>query len=223
MPEFQPPKPNWLEEFWKQPMVKKLSHQLGEMFHEAFNSLRQLFSHVSPPGIDHLPDSIRQIFSGFVGFLLVLLGLFALYFFLGWLLRLRERSIEEAPPPARVLDQVVLVNSVHHYRQAQSLADKQDYAEALRHLYMAMLCLLDERKLAPYEATRTNLEYLSLLAQHGSGNQAPEGLPEHFARLARQFEAVRYGMQSLGAGQFDQSCADYKSLQAVIAAGGSHE
>lgn len=216
MPEFQPPQPNWLEELWKQPMVRKLSHEIGHLFQQALKQLLAAMSKLKPTGLSHLPENIRDIFSGFVGFVLVLAGLFVLYLFLGWLLRLKEKSASQPPSEARMLENVVLVNSVHHYQQAQAAAEIGDYEVALKQLYMATLCLLDERKVAPYEATRTNLEYLALLENaHKTGFQARDDMKVSFQRMARQFESVRYGLRPMSAGQFEQSRSDYQAIQGL--------
>jgi hypothetical protein len=221
MPEFQPPKPGWLEELGKQPWIKKLGHRVGDALQHIFKAVADAFSHVKPPGLSHLPENIRDIFSGVIGFVLVLMGLFALYVFLGWLLRLKEKKALPPPPQARLLEQVVLVSSAHHYRQAQLESGKGDFEAALRHLYMAALCLLDEQKVAPYEATRTNLEYETLLAKvadvaGGVQDNDERSLKDCFARLARQFEAVRYGMLPVSQQQLVHSQSDYENLQQLV-------
>jgi hypothetical protein len=221
MPEFQPAKPSWLEELGKHPWFKTLSHQVGDALHHVFKAIADVFSHLKPPGLSHLPENIRDIFSGLIGFILVLVGLFAVYLFLGWLLRLKEKKAPPPPPQARLLEQVVLVSSSHHYQQAQLESEKGDFEAALRHLYMAALCLLDEQKVAPYEATRTNLEYQALLAETAG---AAGGLQGHgknsvkncFARLARQFEAVRYGMLPVSREQLGHTRLDYEQLQQLV-------
>ena len=223
MPEFEPPKPNWLDELWKRPEIRKLSHQVGDAIHQVLKSLFGWLEKMKPPGLSHLPDNIRDIFSGFVGFLLILAGLFALYVLLGWLLRLRERNEPILPPEARLLEQVLLVSAEHHYQQALAAAEGEDYEAALKQLYMATLCFLDERKIAPYEATRTNWEYLTLLERSRQpSNPGDADLKACFERMARQFEAVRYGMQPMSQGQFEKSRSDYQSMQ-TLAAGWLHE
>jgi hypothetical protein len=165
-----------------------------------------------------LPDSIRDIFSGFVGFLLVLACLFALYTILGWLVRLKEKRTSDVPPSPRLLERELLVSAEHHYRQALLHAEKQEYDAGLQQLYMATLCLLDERKIAPFEATRTNAEYAILLenTQLSAHDPGKESLGRYFMRMARQFESMRYGLRSTSPGQFETSCADYQELQSLV-------
>lgn len=217
MPEFQPPQPSWLDELWKQPWVKQVSQTLGEVFHQISHMLKGLFSHFKAVNLSHLPDSIRDIFSGFVGFLLVLACLFALYTVLGWLVRLKEKRLRIAQPSPRLLERELLVSAEHHYGQARLHADRQEYDAGLQQLYMATLCLLDERKIALFEATRSNAEYATLLGQAqptvGLDN---ETLKRYFVRMARQFEAMRYGLRPTSPGQFETSCTDYQELQSLV-------
>ena len=163
MPEFQTGKPNWLEEFWKRPEIHKFTHQVGDLLYQALKFMLGWLAHVQPPGLSHLPENIRWIFSVFVAFVLVLCALFGLYLFLGWLLKRQNRLSIPANASAQKSEQIHPLNSRHHSREAKRAADEARYELALQHLYMASLCLLDEHKIAPYEANRTNMEYLALL------------------------------------------------------------
>ena len=225
MPEFQPPQPSWLDQLWKQPVFKKLSHEISRLLHQAWTNFWGWLSKLKPVNMKHLPSHMQDWFSVLVGVILILVGLFVLYLVLGWLVRWRENSARKPLPPARFLETVLLVNAEHHYQQAQLAANTGDFEQALRQLYMATLCLLDEQKLAPYEATRTNLEYLALLAegftsgraikagQHaGVTVQDASAMQEAFARMARQFESVRFGLRPISLGQFEQSRADYQIM-----------
>jgi hypothetical protein len=223
MPEFQPAKPSWLDELWKQPLIKKFGHQIGQVIHQALRQVMLWLSKLKPTGLSHLPENIRDIFSGFVGFILVLVGLFALYVLLGWLLRLKEKAFAQTTAPTRLLENVLLVSSTHHYGQAQAAAEASDYETALKQLYMATLCMLDERKVAPYEATRTNLEYSALLGQgQGASELGDITLKQSFERMARRFESVCFGLRHISPGQFEQSRSEYQRMQ-TLAEGWVHE
>lgn len=217
MPEFQPPQPNWLDELWKQPWIKQISQTLGKAFHQLGHWLHGLFSHFKAVNLSHLPEGIRDIFSGFVGFLLVLACLFALYTVLGWLVRLKEKKLSAPQSEPRLLDRELLVNSDHHYRQALLSAEQKAYDAGLQQLYMATLCLLDERKIAPFEVTRSNAEYAALLEQSRAGVVPGNGaLKRYFINMARQFEAMRYGLRPISLGQFETSCTDYQALRSLV-------
>jgi hypothetical protein len=223
MPEFQTGKPNWLEEFWKRPEIHKFTHQMGDLLHQTLKALLGWLAHVQPPGLSHLPENIRWIFSVFVAFVLVLCALFGLYLFLGWLLKRRDKLSIPANANPQLSEQVQPLNSRHHTREAKRAADEARYELALQHLYMASLCLLDEHKIAPFEANRTNLEYLALLEKSkltstgvSSALAEQPKLPACFRMISNQFEAVRYGLQPLHAGQYAQSFSSYQALQSAL-------
>lgn len=218
MREFQPPQPGFLDELLKQPLVKEIGNKLNQLITQALLSLKQLLSQIRPTGLSHLPENIRDIVSLFIGFLLVLMGLYAVYILLGWLLRLREKKALKSAAEARHFEEALLIDSNYHYQKAQEAAQIQEFEDALRQLYMATLCLLDEQKVVPYTATRSNLEYLQSLEQANLAMEEGEvtsnqQLKQSFLELARRFEAARYGNQPVNEVQFEQSQASYKQMQ----------
>jgi len=219
MREFEPPQPGLLDEWLKQPWIQDLTHRLSQQFNEVLKHLAELLAKLKAPGMAHLPENIRDIFSGAVGFLIVMVGLFTVYTLLGWLLRRKQLKTPKPGQPAKVFEQSLLIDSTHHYQQAQQAAETRQYDEALRQLYMATLCLLDERAIVPYQSARTNLEYLEHLAQAGSRSNQAE-LKAAFEQLAQQFEASRYGHQSVQKANLDQSCQAYSAIQAEAGAYG---
>jgi hypothetical protein len=76
------------------------------------------------------------------------------------------------------------------WRQARTLAGEGRHPEALRLLYLAVLFLLDRRRLLRYEPTRTNGEYVR---QVRLADSAPEDLHAPFEQLTRLFETGWYG------------------------------
>jgi hypothetical protein len=219
MQEFQPPQPNWLEEWLKQPWIKHLQQSIGHWLEQGLNALKHLLGQIRPIGVNHLSTHIRDVFSGFIGFLIVLLALYAFYIILGWVVRLRERKAPKPPSPARRFEETLLIHSEHHYRLAQQAAQQQHYPEALRQLYMATLCLLDEQAVVPYTVTRSNLEYLQSLetaAQQRDGHE----LRAAFAELAKRFEAAHYGNQPVDAHLFQASQGHYQTIQTQVSAHG---
>ena len=211
MPEFQPPRPGLLDELLKQPWLKNLSQQIDHQLDSLLRQLAHFLSRLQPPGAAHLPENIREVFSLFVGFLIVMVSLYALYIVLGWLLRIKESRRPQPPPETRLFEQAQLVDSGFHYQQARQAAENSQYEEAIRQLYMATLCLLDEQAVAPYEAARSNLEYIALLAQSPSTHQ--QDLKLAFGRLASRFESSRYGGKSINQTQFEQGALDYEQIQ----------
>lgn len=219
MREFQPPQPNWLDELLKQPLIQQLRKTLGHWLEQALKDIGHLLSQIHPSGLNHLPENIRDVFSGFIGFLVVLLSLYAFYLVLGWLLQLKETRAPKSPQGARQFEEALLINSAYHYQQAQAAAKENQFQEALRQLYMATLCLLDEQAVVPYTVTRSNLEYLHSLEVATESKPASRSeLKLAFSELARRFEAARYGNQPVDISQFEASQANYNTIQAMAVA-----
>jgi hypothetical protein len=212
LPEFQPPQVSpfdaWLNKLWSE----KLFKDLGQAIEKLFKGLNDLFSQIRPEGMPHLPQNIRDIASGFIGFVLVLAGLYALYLLLTLFLRWKKERNQSRQTAPRFFEQTPLINSTYHYQQAHQAADMGDYKEGIQALYMATLCLLDETKMMPYELTRTNLEY-----QRGLTELSRLDLRLGFASLARQFEGIRYGNQPAGLQQFQASHQHYQHFQEKLA------
>lgn len=219
MREFDPPQPGLLDEWLKQPWVQDLTHKLSHQLNEALRHLAQMLAKLKTPGMAHLPENIRDIFSGAVSFIIVMVSLFTFYLLLGWLLKRRQPKMPKPSPEARLFEQSPLFNSEHHYGQAQQAAQTHQYPEAVRQLYMATLCLLDEQGVVPYQSARTNLEYMDSLRQPEM-NVDHSGLKAAFERIAQAFEASRYGHQPVQEAQFETSRQDYQTLQAETAAYG---
>lgn len=215
MPEFQPPQPGLMDELMKQPLVKELSKELDKYMEGLVSAINKLLMQIRPPGIATMPENIRDLFSGFVGFVLVLLGLYAFYIFLGWLLRKRETQIPADVSESRVLEKTRLISSAYHNQKAHEMAKTGQYDTAVRQLYFALLCLLDEKALVRFEATRTNGEYVRNLS-----GKASEEMGEGFMRLARRFEAAYYGRQHVSADQFAQCEQSYRQIEKLT--GGGH-
>jgi hypothetical protein len=76
------------------------------------------------------------------------------------------------------------------WRQAEALAAKGEFLEALRVLYSAVLALLHRKHLVRYETTRTNGEYVDQVRR---ATEAPAGVRAPFERLTMLFEVKWYG------------------------------
>lgn len=207
MPEFQPKSPGWLDELLKQPWARQLSERASHFMDQVLEGINRFLSHIRPPGVSNLPENIRDLFSGFIAFLFVLMLLYAFYLLLGSLLQLRESRRTEVLPAPRKVGESLLVSSGHHAGNAAKLAKDGRYEAALRELYLSLLCLLDESRLVPFERARSNREYLEHL-QHQD-----RGIGQDFQKLARQFEASRYGRQPMTAERYAACQAAYEQLK----------
>jgi hypothetical protein len=76
-------------------------------------------------------------------------------------------------------------------KEADAAAANGDFEQALRHLYLALICNLDRHDLLRYDRSRTNYEYL----REVRGQEAVAG---PLAALTAQAEAVWYGEQPAG-------------------------
>ncbi len=132
-----------------------------------------------------------------LGFLVILAG-FISYFLLRQLKKLwTQREPRPKPVILREVDGSLLASARSHMKSAQAFADKGQYEEGVRQLYLAMLCLLDETHLVPFEANRTNWEYLRRIQTLSPDTPQSEGFQENlkqwFTVVAQTFERTRYG------------------------------
>lgn len=209
LPEFQPPPPSPLDELLKQPWVKKLYDSAERILEELLKSIGGFLANAQPNWMPDLPQNIRDLFSVFISFILILAGLYGVYLLLTLLIRWREnRQVNKEPAAVRYFEESLLINSAHHYQKAFQAAQKGAYQDGIRELYIASLCLLDERAIVPYESARTNLEY-----QHQLVEQARGDLRQDFHALAQTFEGIRYGKQPANVEQFQQSQASFETFQ----------
>jgi hypothetical protein len=91
------------------------------------------------------------------------------------------------------------------WQQADALARRGEFLEAIRSLYLAVLSLLHRRRLLQYEPTRTNGEYVQ---QVRLAPEAPAELHRTFERLTGLFDLKWYG---------ERACdeADYRACHAL--------
>jgi hypothetical protein len=141
---------------------------------------------------------------------MVLAGLAAAVLVVACLLFLQARrgpatETKPKPKPAREQQAASLSLSENRtaeewWREAESLAAAGQYREAVRRLYLAVLFVLDRRRLLRYEPTRTNGEYVR---QVRLAEEAPLELHASFERLTVLFERKWYGDRSCEAGEYD--------------------
>jgi hypothetical protein len=125
------------------------------------------------------------------GLLLALLAIALLLWF-------RNRAPKETTPAPTTGARPVLpeaprpdiVEAPSLWRQAEALAAKGEFLEALRVLYSAVLALLHRKHLVRYETTRTNGEYVDQVRR---ATEAPAGVRAPFERLTMLFEVKWYG------------------------------
>jgi hypothetical protein len=84
------------------------------------------------------------------------------------------------------------------WRQAEDLARRGQFLEAVRSLYLAVLALLHRRNLIRFERMRTNGEYVQQLREHPA-------LHGPFQRLTNLFEVKWYGERSCQVADYQAS------------------
>lgn len=238
LPEFQPPTENWLDTLAKQPFFQTMRDAFDRLFERFLESLRQIFSHFHLPAIRQQPGTVETVFHGFVGFIMLLLALYTLYWVLSWFLQRQGAKLPLAAPPERLFEETRLVHSKHHAAQAQEAAAQGQYQEGIRQIYFATLCLLDETTIVPFEKTCSNGEYVAHLSRMPmTGSQASHAqsieprspglsvpgvsastssLSPLFATLATSFEGSHYGKRVVGAVAFQQCEATYQQFHQLV-------
>lgn len=216
MPEFQPPSPDWLEQWGKLPFVQALSQRVEAVLQRLMEMLAQWLSRIALPEVAaQVPIHIREVFQALLAFLTFVAILYAIYFALGLLLRgydgwsRRRRRTDRAADP---------LSSSVALAQAGYWAERGRYDEGIRQLYLAALSLLDERRLVPFEESRSNREYRLLLARtpRSDRRESVLSVAEPFARLAEAFEAVRYGRRPGALSSFWHCEETYRELRDSI-------
>ncbi len=94
-------------------------------------------------------------------------------------------------PQRMVLAKGVTSTVQHHLVEAQGLAERGEYASALRHLFLGFILYLDENRWIEAKAWKTNWEYFAELK-----DRAPQ-LANSFTTLAVKFEEAMYGGRSI--------------------------
>lgn len=93
------------------------------------------------------------------------------------------------------------INADQLRTQASVCAEKGEYREAIRYLYLSLLLFLDQNKLIRYRLSKTNHEYLQEFRRQETGL-------ESFYSLVSFFEGKWYGMEPC-------SNMDYRQFQAM--------
>ena len=206
---------NLLDRLTEIPAVKAALENLQTAMDRLVEALARILSTLEPVKVSKESGLFEQVFY-FAMMILLILGLLFL-FYLGLMVvrRWLEARSTEPLPPAKTFQGMTLLGSAHHYQAAQERAQVEKYGEAIRQLYLALLCLLDESHQVPFEANRTNLEYLWALR-----SQQQDQLQGDFQKLSRIFETIRYGHQSGQPASYEACAESYQSaLQELLSAG----
>lgn len=107
---------------------------------------------------------------------------------------------EYAEAPA-LGDDSTSINTDQLRTQASVCAEKGEYREAIRYLYLSLLLFLDQKRLIRYRLSKTNHEYLQEFRKNETGQDG-------FYGVVSFFEDKWYGMEPC-------SNMDYRQFQAM--------
>lgn len=173
--------PTWLQQSWA-----SFYKWLAGIFKELVDWLERLF----PAGDSRASRQIDPLWIQIV----FAVSVFALISLIGYFLwrAIEARKLQEQSQPFSLSpeDSALLQLSPEELKnRAQKLADEGELREALRHLYIALLLVLDARGVWRYDPRRTNWEHIGALETQS----APKALLTPLSAATRRFDRVRYG------------------------------
>ena len=216
MPEFQPKEPGLLEKLMENPRIRDAVEAIKTAIDDFFKRLRDAIEGAMPAGASDMSDVVINVLGYALTALLVFLLIVAVYFLLTYIRRHLDKDNQSQSPVEFDHPSPLLINADWHQREARRLADENNYRDAVRQMFLATLCMLEEKRLVAFDATRTDMEYLQELMELPAAD-----LPDCFKGLADQFEYIRYGAgqtDAEGFGQYNARFADF-SRHAVMATG----
>jgi hypothetical protein len=100
--------------------------------------------------------------------------------------------------------------------RARQLAGEGNFREALRHLYIALLLVLDARGVWRYDTRRTNWEHIAALRQSSKDNPSRAPLVEPLSDLTLRFDRVRYGNANCDQDDWTRFSQDVERLETTV-------
>ena len=199
----------WLEQF---PLLKKLVLDVRYFINQFFENLFKAFSKALPdikPFVG-LSGAASKTISIIVSALFAFIGLIALFFILRWWLAYLENKRPQKPRTLnKHFDDSLLINTEHHWQEADTFARQGHFSEAIRQVYLATLCLFDESKLLPFDESWTNIEYQQALSYR---KNVPQDSKPLFSSLALHFEYARYGHYQPNEADYQDAAEKYQHL-----------
>jgi hypothetical protein len=200
-----------LDTLMQNELVKRSLAGFREWMNNLLENIHDFLARYTPSEMSELSEHVITAASYVIGVLVVFLAVVVLYGILSWLRRrigsargsFATSSLQPQPPALR--------DALFHRNAAYALAEQDDYAGAIRQLYLSLLCHLDEKNLVPFEDARTNLEYLDKLDLH-----TPAELSSHFRQMAVLFEPIRYGGHEAELSGFEQAKGILDRLETLI-------
>lgn len=211
MAEFAPPQPGLMDRLMELPWMEEWANRAKTGLQSLIEKFRDLFGQVDTGSGENLPPYLLDVVSMAAGLLLLLLGVFAFYLMLGYLRRLLAERQPKSGGIGKVFEDVLLVDAAHHRARAGDFARDGRIDLATRELYLALLCLLEERQVLSFEPTRSNAEYRTALERRSDVLQA-------FSGIAGVFEQSRYGGHPVTEVQYKLCEASYQEAERTLTA-----
>jgi len=120
--------------------------------------------------------------------------------------RMRGGFIQEAGPDGSQEEAGLPLSAQEALRLAHDLSQTGDFRSAVRYLYMSSLISLEERGLLRHDRSKTNREYLRMLANR------PD-LADILREVVEVFDRVWYGFQRLDQASFARYAARVEDLR----------
>lgn len=176
--------PTWFQQIWLD--FHKWRIQMLERFTSWLNRLFPAAAARVPRQLD--PVWIQIVFFVAVAALLALIG-----YLIYRVIETRKLTEQERPFAFSPEDSALLQLSPNELRQrAQNFAERDEFREALRHLYIALLLTLDEREVWSYDPRRTNREHIAALESQTQSDLL-SALITSLSAATWRFDRVRYG------------------------------
>lgn len=223
MAGFQQNKPDFWDEVLNSSAAKSFLKVLSEQGDAWLDSLKKLLLSLRVPLAEFLPVQMQHVFSMMLMGLMLALVLFLSYLLLGFFTRGRGRGrpsdnhqrLTDGSHPSRLQARQA------YEGQASWYSKQRDYQHAIHQLYLASLCLLNERQWLTVEEAQTNqdiVEKATLAARTFSSKEDAHSLRpiEHLVSIVTVFESSYFGSREVEAHSFEQCWLQYHQLCEMV-------
>jgi hypothetical protein len=179
--------PTWLQQF-----TSDVNKWVKSTFLKFVQWIAGLFPSGTPGKLPVVnPDAVKAVFFATV------LALLAILVFLVWRAiggRLGKRGAKRGVLAEGEDAELLLLPPDELRVRASQFAREGNFREALRHLYISLLLVLDARGVWRYDARRTNWEHIAALR----ADKSQANLVSPLSNITRVFDRVRYGNAAFG-------------------------
>ena len=183
--------------------VDTLREWLGKLARMLHDTLNELFG-------QHGSSMDSRSLSALLQVLVYVLGIAAAIAVVYLLTRKLAAAGQEAAQTVRGATTVEeILDAAGWRKQADKLAEKQDYRGACRALYLCLLQDFDEHGIAKFAPTKTNYEYAYLLAGH-------PGMQSKFRQMADLVETIWFGNRRADEPEYQESLSQLRDIESEL-------